>query len=731
MANDGDRKLALIQAPSQDGAGKEKDAKKKRGTSPEKKKQEDDGLSEEDKKIKEDMELLVERLQDSDRGVVALALQTLSMELKAATSSMTSVPKPLKFLRPYIPVLVAHYQSLRPDDALKPDFAMMLAVLCTTCGDGKRRSLHFCLEAGCKDVESWGYEFMRNLAGEVASAYAEIHGEEKKAGAVDEEESSSTGVSEIGGGSAVDSSSLDKGKADQMDAGSKSASKTARDSSQHGSSTGTGAKKDTSETTSSSTTPPTSTTPATSAGGSGGVSKTKKPSPPAILHIPTMPTVPLPDTNALNVVVDLIVPFYMTHNAEVDAVDLLTEVERIEHITQFVDSNNYQRVSLYLLSMANYAASSEEFSRLLKVAFDILLEQKEWYDALRVALRLGPAGGGGGGGDNKVEGDQGPVHAVIEKCREDKLMLKQLALLLARQGVEYEFDDEQIQRLNTNEELSRFFLLLAKETDVLEPKTPEDVYKTYLEENPGGGGRRGPGGASGALDSAKQNLASTFVNAFVNAASCKDKLMLEDGGSWLYKNKDHGMMSAVASLGAILLWNIDEGLTHLDKYQYSSDAHIKAGALLGFGVLSSSVRHECDAAFALLKDRLEDTAEGGNGQSATCQKVGAVIGLGCAYAGTKRADVMESLTVLVVDSSLPVECSAFAALSLGLVFVGSCSQEAAEAIITTLLDRASVESTIVLERERGWIARGGRETPRFIPLTCIRCCSLRPHIYIH
>lgn len=62
------------------------------------------------------------------------------------------------------------------------------------------------------------------------------------------------------------------------------------------------------------------------------------------------------------------------------------------------------------------------------------------------------------------------------------------------------------------------------------------------------------------------------------------------------------------------------------------------------------MRHECDAAFALLKDRLEDTAEGGSGQSATCQKVGAVIGLGCAYAGTKRADVMESLTVLVVST---------------------------------------------------------------------------------
>ncbi|KYF48356.1 proteasome 26S regulatory subunit, partial [Toxoplasma gondii ARI] len=64
-----------------------------------------------------------------------------------------------------------------------------------------------------------------------------------------------------------------------------------------------------------------------------------------------------------------------------------------------------------------------------------------------------------------------------------------------------------------------------------------------------------------------------------------------------------------------------------------------------FGVLSSNVRHECDAAFALLKDHLEDSAEGG--RSAPCQKVGAVVGLGCAHAGTKRVDVMEALTVVI------------------------------------------------------------------------------------
>ena len=44
-----------------------------------------------------------------------------------------------------------------------------------------------------------------------------------------------------------------------------------------------------------------------------------------------------------------------------------------------------------------------------------------------------------------------------------------------------------------------------------------------------------------ALDSARQNLASSFVNSFVNAAFGADKLLTEDGNKWIYKNKEHGM----------------------------------------------------------------------------------------------------------------------------------------------------------------------------------------------
>lgn len=35
------------------------------------------------------------------------------------------------------------------------------------------------------------------------------------------------------------------------------------------------------------------------------------------------------------------------------------------------------------------------------------------------------------------------------------------------------------------------------------------------------------------------------------------------------------MLSAAASLGMILLWDVDGGLTQIDKYLYSSEDYIK------------------------------------------------------------------------------------------------------------------------------------------------------------
>lgn len=96
------------------------------------------------------------------------------------------------------------------------------------------------------------------------------------------------------------------------------------------------------------------------------------------------------------------------------------------------------------------------------------------------------------------------------------------------------------------------------------------------------------------------------------------------------------MMSATASLGLILLWDVDGGLTPIDKYLYSAEDHIKSGALLACGIVNCGVRNEVDPALALLSDYVH--------HSNSTMRIGAILGLGLAYAGSNRSVVLELLT---------------------------------------------------------------------------------------
>jgi 26S proteasome regulatory subunit N1 len=270
-------------------------------------------------------------------------------------------------------------------------------------------------------------------------------------------------------------------------------------------------------------------------------------------------------------------------------------------------------------------------------------------------------------------------------------MRKQMCFLLGRHRVNYtveedEIEDEDVDKLNEiigNENLSEQFLKLATDLDVMDPKTPEDIYKSHLAETGGFSRRRETGGAQ--VDSARANLASTFVNAFVNTGFGQDKLMTPNN-DWLYKNKDHGMMSAAASLGSILLWNVEEGLTQIDKFLYSSEEYIKAGAALGVGILSSGVRNDADPALALLTEHVEGDSH--------IMKCAACTGLGIAYAGSAREDVMEVLVPVVENSgggpSGMLEVS-LAGLALGMIFVGKCDDAVGGTIVQRLMEATDEE----------------------------------------
>jgi 26S proteasome regulatory subunit N1 len=44
-----------------------------------------------------------------------------------------------------------------------------------------------------------------------------------------------------------------------------------------------------------------------------------------------------------------LVPYFLKHNAEADAVDLLSELEMIEELPQYLDEDTYSRVCLYMV----------------------------------------------------------------------------------------------------------------------------------------------------------------------------------------------------------------------------------------------------------------------------------------------------------------------------------------------------------------------------------------------
>ena len=366
------------------------------------------------------------------------------------------------------------------------------------------------------------------------------------------------------------------------------------------------------------------------------------------------------DAQDLVELANMLVPYFLSHNAEADAVDILSELERIKEIPQYLDENTYPRVCLYMVSMVNLLTYPED-QQFLRTAHDIYKSYKKLPQAMVLAIRLN---------------DTDLIHQDFEST-EDLALKKQMALLAARQQIWLEpssgVDLDMIACLN-NARLPDYFQTLAKELNILEPKMPEEIYKSHLESTRTAGLTN--------VDSARHNLASAFVNAFTNAGFANDKMMLVEGEktSWVWKTKDDGMMATAASMGMLLQWDPSKGLDKINPFLDVNEDQIKAGGYLALGILNSGVRDDTDSTLSLLG--VYETL----GAKSFQIRMASIMGLGLAYASSNREDVLEVLLPIVEDTSLDMQLSAMAALSLGLIFVGSSNDRVSEAIITTLLD---------------------------------------------
>ncbi|KAI1762909.1 26S proteasome regulatory complex, non-ATPase subcomplex, Rpn1 subunit [Hypoxylon sp. FL1150] len=507
-------------------------------------------LSEEDQQLKSELDMFVERLTESDASLYKPALEAMKTSIKTSTSSMTAVPKPLKFLRPHYETMTKLYDEW-PEGDDKSSLADVLSVIGMTFSDEDRQdTLRYRLLSPTQDIGSWGHEYVRHLALEIGEVYGKRIATEE----------------------------------------------------------------------------------------------------------------PVKDLVDLALV---LVPLFLKSNAEADAVDLMSELEIIEQLPEFVDENTYSRVCLYLISMVNLLTypDNEQF---LRTAHTIYRANKEYTQAMVIAIRLND------------------LDLVFEDLAstDDPALKKQMGFLAGRQKL-YIFlresagtkdDTQELDDALCNVKLSEYFRHMGKELNILEPKTTEDIYKSHLESSRVAGMTN--------LDSARHNLSAAFVNAFVNAGFGNDKMMLvdQDKESWVWKTKDEGMMSTVASLGTLLMWDVENGLDKIDKFTYASEPQIVAGSMLAIGIMTSGVRLDSEPGLALLGD--QDKIE----HKSPLVRIASIMGLGLSYAGSSKDELLDLLVPVVVSPDSEWQLSAMAALSLGIIFVGSGNPRVSEELMGLLLD---------------------------------------------
>ncbi|GAB5369463.1 hypothetical protein AAMO2058_001406600 [Amorphochlora amoebiformis] len=560
-----DAKLAKVMVPVEEEKKKESRELEMMPKTKEDEVEEDD-MSEEDRKLKDTLDLLVTQVlknfaQPKDEALQKSALDKLRDHVRSSTSSMTSVPKPLKFLRPHYKEMKIFFEKMTsPNKKLLSDILSVLAM--TMAEQNSRESLKFKLMGSNEPLGSWGHEYIRNLSGEIGVEYNERMKTEAK-------------------------------------------------------------------------------------------------------------------VTDLNKLIDEIVPFNMKHNADADACDLLMEVDQLEKIKAHITKDNHARVCRYLLSCADYLADTEDRSNVMEIVCTAYKTSGQLCDALRVAMKL-----------NKPELVKEIFAESSAEGEDIGSITKQLALIVGTikfpvGDMEDEIEDELFDLIG-NEPLSELFTTLARELDVQDAKTPEDIYKTHLADTVSNRLQRS---RASNVDSARKNLASSFVNGFVNAGFSTDKIITPKGSEWIFKNKDHGMISAAASLGLVYLWNINVGGNEIDKYTLSNQPNIKAGAILAIGICSAGITGGMGMALPLLQDYVEN-------DNLTVRMM-AILGLGIAYCGTGNKELSEDLLLNYVnlegENKQTMEVASMACLALGMVFAGTADEKVTSAILDVFLESTDAQ----------------------------------------
>lgn len=321
--------------------------------------------------------MLLQRLEESNVQLYDPALESLKTLIKSSTTSMTSVPKPLKFLRPQYGRIKAIYEKLQDTNTkvlqdlciiifVQASCAEVVSVVGMVMYDNaefKTDTLKYRLLSKNDDIGIWGHEYVRLLTKQIVEVWDEIDTGETKESML----------------------AADKQKQEYLE------------------------------------------------------------------------------------LVEKILPYLMDHNAESEAIDLCMEIEHLEFLEKFTNELNYQRVCLYLIGCASYIPDPENI-KVYRCAQSIYRKYKDYGNAVRYALRINDHDLA-----RKMFAEAGNL-PVSKYGATSSDVRRQLAFLLAKQQfiIPYEEvwaeDDQKLADIMANNRMSEYFLSLARELDIMEPK---------------------------------------------------------------------------------------------------------------------------------------------------------------------------------------------------------------------------------------------------------------------
>ena len=501
---------------------------------------------------------MVEGLFLSDYVLRINSYNMIKHEITTSTSSMTSIPRPLKFIRSHFTEIKDFYDKFIPSTEDDKNYKLMLSdlisVILTVVSEKDEEGneltiLSYVLTGTRKDITSWGIEYVRSLCSDIGQEY---------------------------------NIRLDKGE----------------------------------------------------------------------------------PTNDLLDLVKTFAPYLIKQHCESDAIDLLIEVESIDEIKNYINENNYKKICLYLLSISNYSADTEEYRSTLELVYNIYFEKFHQYiDALRVAIKIG----------NPLY-----IKQTFIKC-EDPITKKQLAFILANEGIfldeedtSQKMDEDTLEILRNYKQID-YFKILAKTLELLEPKHPEDVFKSHLEDKKGQNAKK--------IESSKINMAYSIASAFINAGFGTEVLLSKKDSDWIFKNKEQGIQCLLSGIGLVNIWDYLEGPNKVYELagRKETDIYKRTGRNIGLGICLCGIHDENDVAVAVLLEELLD-------QNIDV-KISAVFGLGLAAAGSQKKSLHEILIKVLEDFSYGFEMSAFVSLALGLIFIGSSDEDVFTDLFSILMSR--------------------------------------------